>query len=95
MAEPIIDEYQLDNPWRVTYTPENPMDDGTPYSVRVDVERNNGGDWEYIIGGQVKQTGCSDWGFGRQVLWHGCGAKDVTLMETVYKRACEIGGYEG
>ena len=88
--EPIVVEITLDNQWRLTFTPENQMEDGKFYNVQIIIERFNPPWWEREITGQVKRDGCADWGGGRPVLIHWCGRKDAELFMIAYDKATAI-----
>ena len=83
-------EYQLDNQWQVVYQPENPDEDGAPYNIEFTISRKNGSDWEEEVRGQVKRSGCFDFGYGRRTMHHGCGFKDTGLLQLVYKECMAI-----
>lgn len=85
----VVREVNLDNLWRITYTPDSydPEYHDRPYSVRVLVERDNGGEWEEEVEGSVKRSGCCDWGFGQPTMIHFCGKKDAALFFHIYGEA--------
>jgi len=61
-----------------------------PWNVRVDISVKNGDKWEAEIAGQVKRSGCCDWGFGQQVLLHFCGGKDAMIFAMIFQDAMEM-----
>ncbi len=79
-----VKQYQLDNLWRVTFTPENFDEDNHPYTVQFSVEHLNGNRFEHEFNGQIKRTGCWDIGFNEPLLLHFCGTEDTKLFGLMF-----------
>ncbi len=87
---PFTQEVQLDNLWRFEMSPGLEIEPGRPYNVEVEIARKNGDQWDQVIRGQVKYTGCADFGFSERVMIHFCGSKDPDIFNIVYKKAMEL-----
>lgn len=92
-ARELQDKYDLDNSWRVTYTPTI-GDFDEVISVHFIVEQETNGEFDQEFRGWVKWDGCSDWGFGEPLRLHCCGAADLTIFSLIYRKCEElIGGF--
>ncbi len=78
--------FELDSKWRITVKDGNRYKDGNLYHVEVSIERDNGY-WEMKLKGQVKASGCADWGFGKEYMIHFCGPEDAKILQTAYELA--------
>lgn len=89
-----IKEYELDNQWRVTFTPEYPDDEDDEntgyYVTTIAIESMNGNKYEPQLEGQIKRDGCCDLGFNKPVMWHLCGPDDTTLLARIFVDAMVI-----
>jgi len=77
--------YKLENTWSVKFTVEH-----EGLVVMVDVSCLNGDRFDLEFSGQVKKSGCCDFGFGKPTMIHFCGRKDTDLFRLVFNDAMSI-----
>lgn len=83
-------EVKLDNNWRLELTVGLLQSDGEIYNVEVSIYTQNGERFEPVIHGQVKRSGCCNWGYGDQVVMHFCGRKDTQIFQIAFDQAMLI-----
>ncbi len=85
----------LHNKWKVEITPENcdqePTEEEPAYNCEFSLFVMNGHDWEFVVRGQVKNTGCMDIGYGDNIIIHFCGRKDCEIFQFIYDKSKEVG----